>query len=260
MPPGGLLKTVGTTMKKIAEKSGNAFVAVGVVPSRRLRHLVPEPLSVATVLPGLSFYAVGFFHYAELRGWAPGQPPLCWRGVSDATVLVPVRPTDGRRCFYVARLCNSSGEVVEWAAAHGLGKAEAAVAWLEREHHVHLSAVRTNGCHEALEMKGRRLVRLPAWIWKIRLLRSFLDFSILTNDGRGLRRFRSELRSIGSTESWRLSWSASGIALPRPWLTLGARLGGFGPLDISDTSMPAEYFPAATHGHGATDRRAGREP
>lgn len=217
----------GGVMRVIAEKSGQAVVSLRLVSSRQLQQLVPEPLVVHSVLPGVALYAVGAFLYSELRVGHERGSIRSWRGVSDAAIMVPVRGPDHSVAWFVPRLYNTCPEVVEWAAGQRLPKIEASIDWRQNGRQICIRVARPAGSGERLEIHGRQRFGLPEWIWKLGPLRAVARSTLLVNDNGSIRRFAVGCKSIGRASYCSVSCVADGIAMPTPWLSFGCVLQGF---------------------------------
>jgi len=221
------LPSDGTAPRVIAEKRGAALVSLRLASGRRLRPLVPEPLAVECLLPGLALYAVAAFRYAELRVGHETGSVRGWRDVVDVTIMVPVRSTDRDAAWFVTRLYNSSPEVVAWAAGHGLGKLPAAIEWRADGRDVTVRMDSPAGGGERLVIRGRRRFPLPAWLWRLGPLRATARSWLLTADAGSIRRFAVGCRSIGPAAYCSVSCVGSGLTLPAAWLSVGCMLDGF---------------------------------
>lgn len=220
-------KDDGGTMRVIAEKSGSAIVSLRLAPIRRLQPLVPEPLVVQALLPGLALYAVGAFRYSELRVGHDEAAIRRWHNVIDATIMVPVRCPDRSVGWFVPRLYNTCPEVVEWAAVRRLPKVNADIDWWSNGRRLCVRFERPTASGERLEIHGRRHFGLPRWIWKIGPLRAVTRSTLLANDEGFIRRFTVGCRSIGRASYCSVSCAAEGIAMPAPWLSFGCVLEDF---------------------------------
>lgn len=217
----------GGVMPVIAEKSGQAIVSLRLVSSRRLQQLVPEPLVVHSVLPGLALYAVGAFLYSEIRVGHERGSTRSWCGVSDAAIIIPVLGPNDSVAWFLPRLYNTCPEVIEWAAGQRLPKIEAGIDWRQKGRQICVRVARPTGSGERLEIHGRQRFGLPEWIWKLGPLRAVARSTLLVNDNGSIRRFAYVFKSIGRASYCSVSCVADGIAMPTPWLSFGCVLSGF---------------------------------
>lgn len=217
----------GGAMRVIAEKSGAALVSLGLVPAGRLRPFVPESLAVHSLLPGLAIYAVGAFRYTEVRVGQEEGSVRSWRDVIDTAIMVPVRSPDRSPAWFVARLYNTSPEVVAWAAGHRLPKHPARIDWSENGRDIRVRVDSATGTGERLSIRGRRRCGLPAWIWKLGPLRAVARSALLANDAGFIRRFAVGCRSIGRASYCSVSCTGDGITLPAPWFSCGCEIEHF---------------------------------
>ena len=218
-------------MKTIINKSGNAFITIGIVRSKKLKNLIPKEARVYKIFPGFSFYAVGIFNYNNVSDLVPGNKKYSWDNCFDTCIQIPIDLYSTKKLFYIKRLYNSNQEVVRWAKGHSLYKIHSDVSFLEEKNKYNVVVKATGNRKEKISLSGRSFLRLPKFFWRFGLLKAISEAFMVS-------KFENEFYCFQSKLSFEKSYldtgrsEVIGIDLPRPLLSLSLSIHNFRPLKI----------------------------
>lgn len=218
-------------MKTIIEKTGDAFIYIGIARTKKLKDCIPPQAKVHALLPGLSFFAVGVFKYDTISDVRPGNEHFSWRDCFDTTIQIPIDLFNTKNLFYIKRLYNTNTEVIQWAKGDFLRKIPSSVIWNKNKNKYNVTLKRTDGTSESIAIKGRKLFRLPNFFWRIPPLKAIARAFLVSKYNDLFHTFQGildlEKSYIGSGSCF-----VQGVSLPKPILSLSIYIKNYSPLHI----------------------------
>ncbi|MCP4135483.1 MAG: hypothetical protein GY754_31230 [bacterium] len=218
-------------METIIEKTGDAFIYIGITRTKKLKDSIPPEAVVNSLLPGLSFFAVGVFKYDSISDIRPGNEKYSWKDCFDTTIQVPIDLYNTKKLFFIKRLYNTNNDIVNWAKGDYLKKIPSNVLWQENKNAYTVSIERIDGKDESIEMKGKKRVRLPNFFWKIPPLKAIAAAFLVSKYDDQYHTFQGILE-FEKSHLGTASCTVSGVTLPKPLFSLSVFIKNYNPLHI----------------------------
>lgn len=218
-------------METVIKKSGSAFIHIGITRTKKLKDIIPAEAKVHSLLPGLSFYAVGAFKYDDVSDMHPGNEHYSWKNCVDTTIQIPIDLHSSKKLFYIKRLYNTNDEVVEWAKGYKLKKIHSNMMWKNKKNKYRIRLNSNGSESENITITGKSLVRIPNFLWKFGALKSIAEAFMLSEYDNEFYCFQGvldlEKSYIGTGSS-----TVVGLDLPKPLFSFSLTIKNFRPLHI----------------------------